>query len=117
MNTNLKQKIIDERGPFCESGSGKRGHDLHHCLFRRNKRFAAYIDVEENYMLANHQDHLDGKFDTLEWRRRFWEIQCKRYGEEHMRNWIMSLPAKLLLCEFDFADWKVKTERMKNEQC
>ena len=34
-----------------------------------------------------------------------------------MRKWIMSLPEKLLLCEFDFADWKVKTERMKNEQC
>ena len=88
---NLKQKIIDERGPLYESGSGKRGHDLHHCLFRRNKRLAAYIDVEENFMLANHQDHLDGKFDTLEWRRRFWEIQCKRYSEEHMQNWIMSL--------------------------
>lgn len=108
MNTNLKQKIIDERGPLCESGSGKIGHDLHHCLFRRQKRFAAHLDVPENLMLVNHYDHIDGKFDTFGWRVKFWEIQCRRYGLEHMEAWILSLPPKLVMCEMDFATIKLE---------
>ena len=111
MNTNLKQVIIDERGPYCESGSGKIGHDLHHCLFHRNKRFKAYIDVKENFMLVNHFDHIRGDFDTLEWRRKFWEMQCKRYGREHMEAWILGLPSKLVMYEMDFAT--IKLERTK----
>jgi len=92
---NIKQQIIDERGPRCESGSGKIGHDLHHCLIPRQKRYREYLDVCENLMLVNHYDHIDGKFDTYEWRRKFWRMQCKRYGEARMMAWINSLPPKL----------------------
>ena len=92
---NLKQKIIDERGPFCESGSGKIGHDLHHCLIPRQKRYRAWLDTPENLMLVNHYDHIAGTFDTWQWRCKFWQMQCKRYGLEHMEAWIDGLPAKL----------------------
>ena len=92
---NLKQKIIDERGPLCESGSGKVGHDLHHCLIPRQKRYRAWLDVPENLMLANHQDHIRGDFDTWQWRCKFWAMQCKRYGRAHMLEWIGGLPVKL----------------------
>ena len=92
---NLKQKIIDERGPFCESGSGKIGHDLHHCLIPRQKRYRAWLDTPENLMLVNHYDHIAGVFDTWQWRCKFWQMQCKRYGRERMERWIASLPPKL----------------------
>ena len=90
-----KQQIIDERGPWCESGSGKIGHDLHHCLIPRQKRFSTWLDVPENLVLVNHYDHIDGKFDTLEWRRGFWRVLCKRYGEPRMTAWLNGLPYKL----------------------
>ena len=92
---NLKQQIIDKRGPYCESGSGKIGHDLHHCLIPRQKRYRAWLDTPENLMLVNHYDHIAGTFDTWQWRCKFWQMQCKRYGLEHMETWIDSLPAKL----------------------
>lgn len=91
----LKQQIVDERGPLCECGCGEIGHDLHHCLIPRQKRYRAWLDAKENFMLANHAEHLRGDFDTWEWRCWFWKMQCKRYGREHMQGWIDSLPAKL----------------------
>lgn len=95
MNMNIKQQIIDERGPLCESGSGKIGHDLHHCLIPRQKRYREYLDVPENLMLVNHFDHISGQFDTYEWRCKFWRMQRKRYGEARMMAWVNSLPSKL----------------------
>lgn len=92
---SLKQKIIDERGPYCESGSGKIGHDLHHCLIPRQRRYAEWLDTPENLMLVNHYDHIAGMFDTWQWRCKFWKMQCKRYGNEHMLAWLDGLPAKL----------------------
>ena len=43
----------------------------------------------------NHAEHINRKFDTLEWRRRFWKMQVERYGEAEMMEWIDSLPEKL----------------------
>jgi len=89
-----KRELFDERGQRCESGSGKLAHDAHHCLIGRRKRFPE-LDCPENIALVNHDDHILGKFDTLEWRRYFWKRQCDRYGEKHMMEWVNSLPVKL----------------------
>jgi len=53
------------------------------------------LNDPRNLVLANHLEHISRKFDTTEWRLKFWEIQCKRYGEEAMMEWVYSLPAKI----------------------
>jgi hypothetical protein len=78
----------------CACGCGQTGHDLHHCLIGRRKGFPE-LNAPENLILVNHLEHISRKFDNLEWRRKFWKIQCDRYGEQHMKQWVASLPDKL----------------------
>jgi hypothetical protein len=88
---------------MCECGCGQRGHDLHHALISRLKRFPELNDVE-NLVLVNHDEHIARKFDNVEWRKFFWKKQCDFYGEEHMKTWIAGLPAKLHRSRIDFID-------------
>ena len=81
-------------GERCECGCGQIGTDNHHALFGRQKRFPE-LNAQENLVLVNHDQHIAGTFDTWEWRRYFWKVQCKRYGEENMITWLEGLPAKL----------------------
>ena len=99
-----KQAIVARRGWYCECGCGKPGHDLHHAIIPRQKRFPM-LNAEENLVLVNHMEHIDGKFDTLEWRKKFWLKQCRRYGVKHMAQWLASLPDKLRY-RIDFIDAK-----------
>ena len=46
-------------------------------------------------ILVNHHEHINRKFDTHEWRKRFWKKQVERFGEEKMMEWVNSLPIKL----------------------
>jgi len=86
-----KERLFRERGRFCECGCGQEAHDAHHALIHRMKRYPE-LDCEENIILVNHFEHIARKFDTLEWRRRFYQIQRKRYD---MDKWIAGLPDKL----------------------
>ena len=80
---------------LCECGCQQIADDRHHCLIPNLKNFPM-LDVEENIVLVNHWEHTDKrKFDCLEWRQRFWDIQCRRYGKEHMQEWLDGLPDKL----------------------
>jgi len=90
-----KEELVRVRGNFCQCGCGLWGHDLHHCLIHRMKRYAEWLDDERNLVLVNHKEHISRKFDTLEWRKVFWLIQVKRYGEPSMMEWVNSLPDKL----------------------
>jgi len=98
-----KERIGGDMGWLCACGCGQRGHDLHHALFSRLKRFP-YLDAAENLVLVNHDEHIARKFDNVEWRKKFWALQCKRYGVEHMEEWIAGLPAKLDKKRIDFID-------------
>lgn len=82
------------KGGLCECGCGKPGHDFHHCLIPRNKRFPE-LNCKENYALVNHDEHISRKFDNQTWRKFFWQAKCKQYGETHMLEWVNSLPDKL----------------------
>ena len=96
-----KERIGGDMGWMCACGCGQRGHDLHHALFSRLKRFP-YLDADENLVLVNHDEHIARKFDNVEWRKKFWALQCKRFGLEHMEEWIESLPKKLDRSRIDF---------------
>lgn len=97
-------KTVDElreaRGYLCQCGCGKPNHDRHHCLIPQiNKNGITKwkeLDDERNLVLVNHWEHVEEKkFDNLAWRQRFWKMQCERYGESAMMEWVSSLPAKL----------------------
>ena len=55
----------------------------------------------------NHQEHITRKFDTHEWRVRFWEMQIERYGEPVMMEWVNNLPDKLRH-RIDFIERKMR---------
>lgn len=94
-----KEEFIRRRGYFCECGCGKEGQDAHHALIHHIKKQGKtkYRELNDprNLILVNHQEHINRKFDTREWRRKFWKMQVKRYGEASMMEWIDSLPEKL----------------------
>jgi len=78
----------------CECGCGNYAHDLHHCFIPDDK----YLDLlsdERNLVYVNHDEHIARKFDNREWRIKFWKIQCDRYGEAAMLEWVNSLPEKM----------------------
>ena len=84
---------------LCMCGCGGLGHDLHHAFIHniKHKGKSKYPELNDqrNLVWVNHWEHINRKFDTFEWRNKFWHIQCKRYGEKHMQEWLDSLPAKL----------------------
>jgi hypothetical protein len=90
----VKSELFDMRGNHCECGCGRLAHDAHHCLIHRMKKYPE-LDCEENIALVNHDEHILRKFDTLEWRRYFWQVQIDRYGYDHMMNWMNTLSPKL----------------------
>ena len=98
-----KERIGGDMGWMCACGCGQRGHDLHHALISRLRRFPE-LDTVENLVLVNHAEHISRKFDNVEWRKKFWQLQCKRYGLEHMEEWIENLPAKLDRGRIDFIE-------------
>ena len=79
----------------CECGCGGYGQDLHHCFIHDNKYIPVLSD-ERNLVLVNHHEHTAlKKFNNREWRIRFWKIQCDRYGEKAMLEWVEQIPPKM----------------------
>ena len=88
---------------LCACGCGQMGHDVHHALIGRQKKFPE-LDAPENLVLVNHYEHIARKFDNQDWRRKFYQKQCNRFGVDHMQAWIDNLPAKLDRDRIDFID-------------
>ena len=82
--TQLKARLIDERGSLCERCRINNATDLHHSLIGRMKR-KPELNVEYNAELLCKECHAN-KGNYLQ-RYRFWQKQCQRYGEEVMREW------------------------------
>ena len=90
-----KEDILSRRGSWlCDCGCGKPGHDLHHAFIGR-KAGIPELDDERNLVLVNHDEHISRMFDTIEWRKKFWKVQLKRYGLSRMEAWITEIPVKL----------------------
>lgn len=90
----LKERLLRERGHYCEHCFGRLATDLHHCLFNRDKRFPE-LDCAENYMIVCHECHMSGEVDATAIRQKFWQTQYKRYGYDHMKAWANGLPFKI----------------------
>lgn len=89
-----KASIIFKRSKLCDCGCQSVGHDLHHCFIGR-KKGVAILDDERNLVLVNHYQHIARAFDNLAWRRKFWKVQCERYGEKSMLEWVALIPEKM----------------------
>lgn len=94
-----KETFIQRRGYLCECGCGKRGEDAHHALIHniktKGKTKYRQLNDSRNLVLVNHAEHINRKFDNRHWREYFWRLNCERYGEEKMMEWLNSLPEKI----------------------
>ena len=105
---DTKLEIMNERGWLCECGCRQQGHDLHHGLIHNIKKNGVskypILNDKRNLFLVNHWQHTARMFDTQEWRKYFWKMQIKRYGEAAMLDWIENLPSKLKSTRLDFIE-------------
>jgi hypothetical protein len=64
------------------------------------------LTVKENIMQACAYCHTGiCVLDAWEVKRWFWGVQCKRYGVDHMEDWVHSLPDKLRISgRLDFVE-------------
>ena len=86
--TQLKARLIDERGSICERCRIKDATDLHHSLIGRMKK-KPELNVEYNAELLCKKCHaITGGYNE---RLVFWHKQCNRYGTEVMREWHKNL--------------------------
>ena len=87
----------------CQCGCGHDGHDWHHALIGRKKGLKI-LDDPRNLVFVNHDEHIARTFDTPKWRRFFWELHCKIYGEASMLEWVEEVKrtTKLHKSRFDF---------------
>lgn len=93
MNKEIYEEIVKARGEFCEMCHGRRGTELHHCLYHRRKG-AKYLDVPENLELLCRTCHENGYVNSWKHRVEFYLAQCSVYGSAHMEAWNNSLPVK-----------------------
>ena len=85
----LKRYGETARTSECDCGCGQDGHDLHHCFIRRRKGYPI-LDDERNLVFVNADEHRPpvNKFNSVEWKRIFWFVQCGRYGTAAMQEWV-----------------------------
>ena len=86
--TQLKARLIQERGSLCERCRIRDATDAHHALIGRMKR-KPELNVEYNCQLLCKECHaIPGSYNE---RVAFWERQCIRYGADEMRAWFDGL--------------------------
>jgi len=85
-----------ERGVLCEWCGEREAIERHHALIHDIKRWHDILTVKENIMQACEVCHRgECVLNGYDVRVKFWQIQCARYGVEHMEDWVNSLPVKL----------------------
>jgi hypothetical protein len=90
----LRETLRKERGGLCECGCGEEWTDCHHMLIHRMKD-RPWLDCRENIMVLNHSCHMSNRLSGYKSRVEFWKVQCVRYGEEHMLEWLDRIPLKV----------------------
>lgn len=91
--------LFHRRGDMCEICHKRKATDLHHCLFRRDKR-KPELNHEINYECLCHECHMEGLGDSFDHRCAFYIRQVERYGFLVVHAWLESLPFKLKRWEF-----------------
>ena len=99
MTDEERINLFQRRGWLCENCRKNRATDLHHCLFRRMKRYPE-LNHEINFECLCHECHLQGYGDTLDHRRVFYTRQVNRYGYDVVMEWLDGLPFKIK--QYDF---------------
>ena len=95
-----KQKKMDKRTqakrsymeahPLSEL-SGKPANDPHHCIVYDMKRYPE-LTCPENLVALTREEHKEAHAKGYEGKQFFWEMKCKEYGEDHMKEWYNNLP-------------------------
>jgi hypothetical protein len=91
--------LFQRRGYLCEICRKRQATDLHHCLFRRDKR-KPELNHEINYECLCHDCHMMGLGDGFDHRCQFYIRQVERYGYLEVMSWLESLPLKIKQFEF-----------------
>ena len=97
MPTETAMRLIEERNQYtCEVfGCQNPAEEAHHIFYGRRKGVKA-LDVDENFQLCCVSCHKHtGKAKSFENKMHFWQVQCERYGWEHMVEWNTGLPIKV----------------------
>lgn len=95
MPTATATRLIQQRGPLCECCRERAAMEAHHCLYNR-RRGVPQLDQDENLALVCRScHHVTGRAKSWRFRERFWQIQCFRYGHDHMVQWHNALPLKV----------------------
>ena len=91
-----KEQLIRERGNECEycGPFPKTPYEIHHCLIHR-KKGVKELDSVYNYAVVCKECH--PYCNGILFRQEFWQNQIKRYGKEPLREWLESLPKKLVI--------------------
>ena len=85
--SRLRLELTDERGQACE-WCGKPASQLHHCIIGDKKSHKKLLFCKENLIVMCHDCNVSRRFDN-EWGRQYWwGVQCKRYGQDHMIEWL-----------------------------
>ena len=81
---------------MCEvAGCTNPAEEAHHVFYHRRKG-KPELDVDENFQLVCVSCHKHtGKAKSYENRVYFWQVQCERYGHEHMVRWHDSVKLKV----------------------
>jgi len=90
--TQLKKRLIQERGPLCSRCQDRNATDLHHALIPRMKS-KPELNVEYNAELLCKECHAHpgGYAERLV----FWHKMCSWYGDDVMKAWYDGLGLKV----------------------
>lgn len=84
--------FVVQKRTRCENCGLVTATQLHHCIFRRDKR-RPELDCGENLMPTCETCHMSGEVDTPEARKTFWAAQIKRGYD--MEKWYNNLSMKV----------------------
>ena len=92
----LKRELFED-SPLCKLCKIRPAIHLHHAVISkgkvRNKKKHKYLDVKENALEVCGTCHPFA--DAYDVRLSAWEINCRRYGIEHMIEWYDELPLRI----------------------
>jgi len=88
--------VIWERGAYCEVCGSPEIDNPHHAVIFRIAKFKKWLDVKFNLVILCRTCHAQAHSEVRHWRRKCWEILCRRYGREVMISWMNSLPLKVI---------------------
>jgi len=103
--TPTARRLMKERGiSQCEvQGCNNPAEEAHHCLYGKKggKHPVPELNMDENLQLVCRICHKhSGRARSHENKVYFWNVQCDRYGREHMIKWHDSLSLKVKEMEY-----------------